>query len=78
MESGLTWTQADAQLGTKIKQLIEEKKIPPGFEEEWFSVMLDENGALRDTYCQKRLTKTHLLELAKQPSDGIPTINFSR
>ena len=49
-----------------------------GFDEKWFGVMLDENRALRDAYCQKRVTKAQLQELAKQPSDDIPPINFSR
>ena len=57
--------------------LIEKGKFPRGFDEAWFKSMMN-NGALRDAYCQKRLTKAQLQELAKQPSDDIPPINFSR
>ena len=78
MKSGFTRAQADAILGTRISDLIESQKFPLGFDEKWFGAMLDENGALRDAYCQKRLTKAQLQELANQPSDDIPPINFSR
>jgi hypothetical protein len=78
MKAGFTRSQADAILGTRIGDLIKSRKFPPGFDEKWFSAMLDENGALRDAYCQKRLTKAQLLELADQPSGDIPQINFSR
>ena len=78
MKSELTQVQAEGILGTRISDLIESQKFPLGFDEKWFSVMLDENRALRDAYCQKRVTKAQLQELAKQPSDDIPPINFSR
>jgi hypothetical protein len=51
MKSGLNRSQADAILGTRIGNLIKSKKFPPGFDEECFGAMLDENRALRDAYC---------------------------
>jgi hypothetical protein len=78
MKSGFTRTQADAILGTRIGDLLKSEKLPRGFDKKWFGAMLDENEALRDAYCQKRLTKAQLVELADQPSDDIPQINFSR
>ena len=72
MKSGLTRGQADARLGRRIVELIDAKKIPLGFDEEWFASMLDENGALRDAYGQKRLSVSELKRLASQPNDDIP------
>jgi hypothetical protein len=69
--------EADARLASEIRQLIETGNFPDGFDEEWFKHIMD-NGALRDAFSQKRLTKAQLLELADQPSDDIPRINFSR
>jgi hypothetical protein len=73
----LTRKQADAWLAGEIGQLIEKGNFPPHFERGWFETIMD-NGALRDAYCQKRLTKAQLLELANQPADDVPPINFSR
>ena len=73
----LTRTLAEARLATKIRELIEIGKFPNGFDEGWFKQIMG-NGALRDAYTQKRLTMAQLHELANQPSDDIPPINFSR
>jgi hypothetical protein len=73
----LTRKQADARLGEEISRLIDKGEFPIGFGRDWFESIMD-NGALRDAYSQKRLTKAQLLELADQPSDDIPPINFSR
>jgi hypothetical protein len=72
MKTGLTRGQADAKLGAKIVELIDAKKIPLGFDEEWFASMLDEHKALRDAYGQKRLSESDLKRLASQPNDDIP------
>jgi hypothetical protein len=73
----LTRKQADARLAEEIGRLIDKGEFPVGFGRGWFETIMD-NGALRDAYCQKRLTKAQLLELADQSSGDIPQINFSR
>jgi hypothetical protein len=76
MKSGRTRVEADRILGTRIADLIEYGKFPPRFEK-WFRAMLDKNEALRDAYGQKRLSESDLKELASQPGDDLPSINFS-
>jgi hypothetical protein len=73
----LTRKQADAWLAEEVGRLIDKGEFPIGFGRDWFESIMDD-GALRDAYSQKRLTKARLQELAKQPSDDIPPINFSR
>jgi hypothetical protein len=73
----LTRKQADAWLAEEVARLIDKGKFPIGFGRDWFESIMDK-GALRDAYCQKRLTKAQLLELADESSDDIPPINFSR
>jgi hypothetical protein len=60
-----------------LSRLIEKDKFPIGFDQPWFKSIM-KKGALRVAYSQKRLTMAHLRELANQPSDEIPPINFSR
>jgi len=43
----------------------------------WFESIMDE-GALRYAYSQKQLSMAQLRELASQPSDDLPSTNFSR
>lgn len=73
----LTRKQADARLAEEITQLIKKGEFPTGFEGPWFKSIMD-GGALRYAYSQKRLTMAQLRELANQPSDDMPPINFSR
>jgi hypothetical protein len=73
----LTQTLAEARLAAEIRRLIDKGEFPTGFDAPWFKSIMD-NGALRDAYTQKRLTIARLRELASQPSDDIPPINFSR
>ena len=78
MKAGLRRGQADARLGGRIVELINSKRLPSGFDEQWFASMLDKNRALRDAYGQKRITEAELKRLASQPTDDIPSINFTR
>jgi hypothetical protein len=73
----LTRKQADARLAKEITQLIEKGEFQTGFDGDWFKSIMD-GGALRYAYSQKRLTMAQLHELANEPSDDIPPINFSR
>jgi hypothetical protein len=73
----LSRTLAEARLAEELDRLIEKDKFPIGFDRRWFDA-IRKHGALRDAYSQKRLSMAHLRELASQPSDDIPPINFSR
>ncbi len=76
IDSGCTRQQAESHVEKQIGAIIEGEKFPDGFDKRWFESML-KDGALVQTYNQKHLPIWRLRELAAQPADDIPPIDFS-
>ena len=75
IDSGCTRQQAEGRVEAQIDAIIRGGKPPAGFDKKWFVSML-KAGALARTYGENHLPVWKLRELAQQPTDDIPPIDF--
>jgi hypothetical protein len=76
LDRGKPQQLAERDVARRLNRAKNEGSLPKEIIDDWLNKIIHQNGQLRATYCQKHFSKNTIRQLASEPAEGLPPLDF--